>query len=58
MSFLSGCSGLTAIFFPSPPKPEELEKAAEAQRILSSPSDQNDGLKNFKGIGRTIWKNF
>jgi hypothetical protein len=53
---LAGCSGLTAIFSPVPPEPEEFEKAAEAQRILSALSDQNHMLKNFKGIGKMkVW---
>ena len=55
--FLASCSGLTAIFPPAPLEPEELEKAAEAERILSALSDQNHELKNFKGIGKIkVWQ--
>jgi hypothetical protein len=55
--FVGGCSGLTAIFPPAPLGPEELEKAAQAQRMLSALSDQNQLLKNFKGIGKIkVWQ--
>jgi hypothetical protein len=55
--FIGGCSGLTAIFPPAPLGPEELEKAAQAQRMLSALSDQNQALKNFKGIGKIkVWQ--
>jgi hypothetical protein len=55
--FLVGCSGLTAIFPPVPLEPAELGKAAEAQRILSALSDQNQMLQNFKGIGKMkVWQ--
>ncbi|MCI0495708.1 outer membrane lipoprotein-sorting protein [candidate division KSB1 bacterium] len=54
---ITGCSGLTAISPPAPLGPEELEKAAEVQRLLSALSDHNQLLKNFKGIGKIkVWQ--
>ena len=56
--FFTSCSGLFASIPGKRPGPEDLEAMSEAQRILSVLSDQNQMLKNFKGIGRIkIWQN-
>ena len=52
LAVLVGCSGLTAGISKDEQQPPDAAARAEIQALLSTLSNQNSGLNNFKGIGK------
>jgi hypothetical protein len=56
--FFVGCSSLTASLPKKTPESEDYAARTEARTLLAALSNQNNSLKNFKGIGKIkIWHN-
>ena len=55
--FLAGCSSLATGRSQDQPKPPDAAARAQAQAVLSTISNQNAKLNNFKGIGKIrVWQ--